>query len=164
MIDYVTTPAATSGNAKVYDGEKAFHYDAISNAPDFATLIDSFEDRIRQELADGGNIDFKDLAINFLNQSKRELLAELLVKLLALLRDSTDIRLDLEILLSCTDLKLSDEPDSAIAQRHGILRQTYSARKRALLVKLNLPPPAHSKSETACKTYQLTNRKNGTIN
>jgi hypothetical protein len=158
MINYVTTPASSSSHCRIYDESgEGFDIEAIEQPPDFADVIDTFEDRLRE--ASEAECNFKDLAISIFNEQKRQLLCELLVKLLALLIDSDDIKLDLNILIAASDLKIVTQNDSAIAKSFGISRQCFSARKRTLLKKLGMNAPQHSKSATASEVYKLTNRK-----
>ncbi len=160
MINYVTTPSNSAAHCRIYDENgDGYHIEAVESPPDFPDIIDTFEDRLNQAIQDGTECNIRDLAVALFNEQKRELLCELLVKLLALLVDSKDIKLDLNILIAASDLKLVSANDSAVAKSFGISRQTFSARKRALLKKLGMNPPQHSKSAAASEVYKLTNRK-----
>jgi hypothetical protein len=160
MITHVTTPATSASHCRVFNEHgDGFEVEGVQEAPDFSEIIDSFSDRLQQAIQDGTECNIRDLSVALFNEKKRELLCELLVKLLALLIDSKDIKLDLNILIAASDLKIVSANDSAVAKSFGISRQTFSARKRALLKKLGMNPPQHSKSAAASEVYKLTNRK-----
>jgi len=163
MINYTATPTNTTAHTFVHDDHsRGFSIEAVEMPPDHAALLDTVEDEIRESLINGETI--PDIATRIIAHSRRELLSELLVKLLVVLADSDNLKLDVEILISAAGLPLRDESDSSIAQKFGILRQTFSARKKSLMKKLGLNPPPHSKSESACREYSLGNRRNGNIN
>jgi hypothetical protein len=164
MIDYKVTPTGTVKSARVYgtDG-KGFSIEAVQDAPDFSALIDTIEDELREGLANGTTINIKDLASSLVVRAKRDMLGELLIRLLCILSSTDNIQLDIEVLISAAGLAIRDVPDSAIAAKYGLMRQTFSARKKALMEKLGMNPPPHSKSLEACETYKDTNRRNGTI-
>jgi hypothetical protein len=160
MVNKVNGVSGQSAHVTIFDSQGKGSVEGVEYV-DYSEACDSLEDKLRQRLADGGDI--RDIVIEHFGEVKRQLLAEILVQLLSTLLDSSDIKLDLEILVSAAGIGLREQPDSVIAQRFGMIRQTFSARKKALLKKLNLTPPAHSKSKTACNVYKITNRKNGTL-
>lgn len=156
MVKYVSTPTATTANARVYEGEHS-HLEAVE-VPDMASLIDTAEDRLAEAVSAG--IPLREIALNLIQTTRLELLSELLLKLLLLFKDSDNVKLDSAILISAAGLPLESKSDTALAKEHGILKQTLSARKMALLKRLGLPTPAHGKSDAAKKTYALTNQSN----
>jgi len=165
MIDYTVTPTETVKSARVYDNNgKGFHIEAVQDAPNFADLIDTIEDELRENLAAGRDVNIKDLASSLVVRAKRDMLGELLIRLLCILSESDNVQLDIEVLISAAGLKIRDEPDAAISARYGLMRQTFSARKKALMERLGMSPPPHSKSLEACETYKQTNRRNGKLN
>lgn len=165
MIDYTVTPGACVGHTKVYDPDgRAMHIEAVQDAPDFCSLIDTVEDELKESLESGAQVNVKDLASLLVSRAKREMLGELLVRLLVLLSESDNVRLDIEVLISAAGLPIRDEPDSAIAARFGQSRQAFSARRKALMERLGLTPPPHSKSLRACEAYKHQNRRNGNLN
>lgn len=163
MIEEVSTVGKTESHVIVYrdKGEKVI--EGVEKAPNHADLIDSLEDEIREAIESGARIDFREVASRLVNQSERAVMRQLLVRLLIVLGDSKNVRADIELLISCAGLSLRDIPDLEIAAKLGLTRQAFSARKKALMKKLDLAPPAHSKSLSACREYQLSNRKNGSI-
>lgn len=146
-------PANYVVTSQTFNGGESFSFDGITQF-DFES-VDSQADRLRELLESGKSLN--DIAIKVINDAKREVMAEVLLKLLLLLSDSKDLKADIELLISASGLGIRTESDSKIAERLGISRQVFSARKQVLLKKLGLTPPAHSKSETACNEYKLTN-------
>ncbi|MDR3401117.1 MAG: hypothetical protein P4L99_01360 [Chthoniobacter sp.] len=165
MINYVSTPAAQTANTKIYNvDDSGFTLEAVSPAPDFAALIDTVEDQLQEAVEGSSSIPLKDVALNLINTARLELLSELLLKLLVIFKDSDNIQLDISCLISAAGLPLTDKSDSDIAKEFGVIRQTFSARKKALMHRLGLAPIMHSKSQQACDTYAMTNRKQSTLN
>jgi hypothetical protein len=130
--------------------------DAVSPAAD---IIDSLEDQLREARKDEN---LRDLIHDMVENSRCKLMAEILLKLICLLGDADDIRLQLEVLISASGLSLRNEADSAIAARFGLTRAAFSARKRTVMRELGLQNLS-SKSPAACATYRLTNRKNSSF-
>jgi hypothetical protein len=165
MINYTVTPGASVGHTRVYsDDGKPCTIEAVSEAPDFCALLDTVEDELRESLESGAEVNFKDLASALVLRAKRDILGELLVRLLVLLSSSENVKYDIEVLISAAGLPIRDEPDSAIAARFGQSRQAFSARRKTLMERLGLTPPPHSKSLKACEAYKDLNRRNATLN
>ena len=93
-------------------------------------------------------------------EAKRQAAAEVLLRLLDILGNSRHIKLDIEVLISSAGLGLRNVSDSAVAKSLNVSRAVFSARKIVLMNKLQINPPAHSKSLAARETYKLTNRSN----
>jgi len=165
MIEYIATPSNTVGHTRVFapDG-RAMHIEAVQDAPDFCVLIDTVEDELKESLESGGDVNIKDLASSLVVRAKREMMGEILVRLLCVLSGSDNLALDVECLISAAGLKIRDEPDSAVAAKFAQSRQAFSARRKALMERLGLTPPPHSKSLRACETYKHQNRRNGNLN
>lgn len=159
MISYIPTVCAETQNAKVYDEKgTGFTIEAVTT-PNMGDIIDSLEDNLEQAIAE--NIPLKDIVLDLINTTRIELLSELLLKLLVILKDSDHIRRDISILVSIAGLPIETRPDSQVAKEDfNMTRQTYSARKKQLEKKLNLKPSPASKSEKACNSYKLGNRRN----
>ena len=164
MIEYTITPTETTARAKVYDPNgNGFSLEAVTSPPDFAALLDTVTDELLESMLSDRDINIKDLATALVAKAKREIMGEVLMRLLCILGDSDNIQLDIECLISCVGSNLRDIPDSSVASKYSQSRQAFSARKKSLMRRLDLSPPPHSKSLRACETYKKLNRRNGII-
>ena len=163
MIDQIVTSTAEKTGVVFHrdpSDPDVMTMDAVTAAPDFAEMLDSIEDRLREAIQSDRNVNLRDLAQNLVALSKRKLMGDILIQLLDLFGSSSNVKLDVEILIAASGLPLRDIPDCEVAKLHGLTRQAFSARKRALLKRLNMASPMHSKSEKAISEYRLTNRRN----
>jgi hypothetical protein len=163
MINYHTTPAGETANARVYDERGQGYSIQAVEVSDMATAIDSLTDTLEEAIA--ANIPLKDIVLNLINTTRLELLSELLLKLLVILKDSDHIKRDIALLISVSGLPIESRPDSQVAKEDfNMTRQTYSARKKQIEKKLYLSPAPYAKTRHACENYARTNRKNSNLN
>lgn len=161
----MTSPTAEQTSV-VYvrdNNDKNYTVDSVVPPPDFAGIMDTVEQQLAEAIESDTQPNLRDLALNLIGRAKREIMADVLVKLLVLFSESDNVKLDTEVLIAASGLPLRDVPDSEIAKSFGMTRQAFGARKKALMKKLDLAPPLHSKSLAACAEYTLTNRKNAQL-
>jgi len=134
-----------------------------SYSPDMAGEIDSLEDILRERLAEGAPIDgvIEDIMSEQLAERRREIYAEMLLKILLRIADSSNPKLDIEDLIAASGLPLRQGiSHTEIAKKHGITRACFSARVKAMLKTLNLITPRACKAPDTKETYKLSNRRN----
>jgi hypothetical protein len=163
MINYTYFPDSSGANARVYD-ERGQGYSLESvEIPNMASQIDTLEESIEEAIA--SNVPLKDIVLNLINTTRLELLSELLLKLLVILKDSDHFKRDIALLISVSGLPMETRFDSQVAKEDfNMTRQTYSARKKQIEKKLNLGPAPYAKTRHACENYARTNRKNSNLN
>lgn len=127
-------------------------------AANFPMLIDTLTDNLRDAVANGKPL--RDVSLALVSEARRQASGEILLRLLDILGNSKNVRLDIEVLISSAGLGLRDCSDSSIAKSLNVSRAVFSARKIVLMDKLQITPPAHSKSLAAREVYKLTNRSN----
>lgn len=147
----------------VYDG-KSETFDIVSPAPDMAAELDSLEDIIRERLSLNQPIDdiLRDLLEEQVEEERGKIFSEVLIKILLLIANSTNPKLEIEVLIQAANLSSLRE---GLSHRYiaeelcGVSRQVFSARVQKVIKELNLKNPRACKSEEAKDKYRRGNQR-----
>ncbi len=91
----------------------------------------------------------------------QELIGSALMKIFSLIIDSTNPKLELDVLIRCYNLPLREnQSDARIAKLHGISRQAFSVRVGTMCELLNVRPPRTLKAPEHKQTYRDCNKRN----
>lgn len=147
----------------VYENNERIEF---QDAPDFTTL-DTAEEIIKERLQKNEPIEdvLREVVENAVEEERREIMAEVLLKILMIIKDSNNPLLEVEVLIEAAGLPLREgKTQSEIAASHGITRAAFSARVQKMLKKFNLNPPRTCKRVSTKDTYRLTNVRKQRIN